>query len=112
MNTQHPYSQLELRVQRGEPAAARRFREEMKPELETMVRQALDQGAVFASDKTILVEIDKVLARNRGILDRDSEHLPGVVAERLCDKMIDRLQAQGRASGPAPAFAARETVLC
>jgi len=112
MNTQNPYSQLAVRVQRGEPGAARRYREKMKPELECMVRLALDEGPVSNWDQKILAEVDRVLTRNRGFLARDSENLPGMVAERLCDRMIDRLQAEGRARQPAAAFAARETVLC
>jgi hypothetical protein len=112
MNTQNPYSQLALRVQRGEPSAARRYREEMKPELEDMIRHALDYGVVSARDERILREVEQVLVRSRGSLRRDSDCLPGVVAERLCDRMIDRLQAEGRIRNPAPAFAGRETVLC
>jgi hypothetical protein len=112
MNTQNPFSQLALRVQRGEPSAARRYREEMKPEIEGMVRRALDYGAVSDWDQKILGEVERVLARSQGFLERDSDCLPAVVAERLCDRMIDRLQAQGRTRNPAPAFAGRETVLC
>jgi hypothetical protein len=112
MNPQNSFSQLASRVQRGEPSAARRYREEMKPELECMVRRALDQGAVSEWDARILSEVERVLTRSCGSLVRDSECLPGVVADRLCDRAIDRLQAQGRLRNPAPAFAGRETVLC
>jgi hypothetical protein len=114
MNPQNPFSQLALRVQRGEPSAARRYREEMKPEIECMVRRALDLDgeAVSDWDEKILGEVERVLQRSHGSLARDSACLPAVIAERLCDRMIDRLQAQGRARNPAPAFAGRETVLC
>jgi hypothetical protein len=111
MDFENPFSQLADDVQRSRPGAARDYRREMKPKLEYWVRRALGAGAVDPWYRKILAEVERVLVRSGGFLTRDSDDLPGVVAERLCDRAIDDLQARGRGRHAAPACT-RETVLC
>jgi hypothetical protein len=84
----------------------------MAPELEEVVRQVLEQGAAGSWQEKILRLTERLLQRGGGRLDRASPELPGLVADRLCDGMIDDLQAAARACVRPALSALRPTVAC
>jgi len=110
MNSQNLFTELAGRVRRGEPGAAGHFRREILPQLENMVRWDIRGRSPGPWHDAIRREMQRALSRSHPAADEES--LTGVVAQRLCDRMIDNLQAQGRKLYPLPPAAAMQTIAC
>ena len=67
----------------------------MTPQLMRMVRRVLNYGPCpSAWEQKIQAETDRVLSRNSGYLESDSDQVIGLVANRLCQDMVDQLRQE------------------
>ena len=103
---QNPFAQLAVRVRGGEEAAAEQFRQKMTPQLIRMVRRVVHYGPSPSGwEKKIQAETERVLSRSGGLLQPDSDQVINLVANRLCQDMVESLQQQWKTLDTWPARA-------
>jgi hypothetical protein len=101
----NPLAELARRTRSGDPGAAEAFRREMSVALEGMVRLALRKRICFSPfEEYARAEADRLQESSHWQLP-DAE-LALRTAERLCQEMIDRLQAGSRIQDTVACFAA------
>ena len=94
----NPFAQLADRVRRGDDSAAEQLRRQMTPCVERMVRRVANYGACpSAWEQKIQSETEHVLSGNSGRWERDSDHVIGQVADRLCHELVEQLRQQWQA---------------
>jgi hypothetical protein len=101
----NPLTELARRARSGDPAAAEAFRREMSVALEGMVRLALRKRICFSPfEEYARAQADRLQESSGGQLPDDE--LARRTAGRVCQEMIDRLQAGSRVQDTVPCVAA------
>ena len=91
----NPLEELARRARSGDPGAAEDFRREMSVALEGMVRLALRKRGCFSPfEEYARAQADRLQESSDGRLP--SDELTRQTAGRVCQEMIDRLQARSQ----------------